>query len=438
MDLSKKSDKHLLGICILVACTITAGLFIPYLNILALLVVLWGIFKGSNEDILCLLCFILSFSPIFKIKMGGFTLFNIVLLFAVAYGFIKNRFKFPYRIGILILIFGVYELIMSFATSILDYAMVILPFIMIALLYKPKQYQYDLRKINTFTIWGIIYTSVIALFNDVIPSIGYLTEQTTIRLAPGEYYYRYSGLMENPNYYTIMLSIVLAIICILIIQGEAKIWEYIYFVVLSVFGFMSVSQSFMITFTVMILLLMIFYAKTNPRYLIRMLVITLIMGFLIYKSLDASTIETILFRSESVNEFDADMSGITSGRTELWKNYLEYISNDVRTLIFGSGIGAVGLSYGASHSYYIDMIYHLGVIGTVIYVLLLKELFGIPMYRKKRVKIYQYLPWMIFLIRAFARNLILSEQLVFMMLLCSIAVLNSKNEAQSLDSIKEK
>lgn len=287
MNLSIKSNQSLIIVCLAIACLITAGLYVPYFNLVALLVVTWGIVKFSNEDILCILCFVLSFSPIFKLQIGGFTFFNIVLMIAVLLGLIKKRFILPYKLGALILVFGLYEFVMSFSINVIECITVIVAFLLMALLYNPQQYQYNLRKINTFTIWGIIITSFLALFDDVIPRIGYLTAQTTIRLSAGEYYYRFSGLMENPNYYTIMLSIVLAILCILMIQGKAKILDYIFFVVLSIFGFMSVSQSFIVTFIVMVVLLMIFYAKTNPKNLLGIIAILLIMGYVIYMSLDS-------------------------------------------------------------------------------------------------------------------------------------------------------
>lgn len=432
MNLSIKSNQSLIIVCLAIACLITAGLYVPYFNLVALLVVTWGIVKFSNEDILCILCFVLSFSPIFKLQIGGFTFFNIVLMIAVLLGLIKKRFILPYKLGALILVFGLYEFVMSFSINVIECITVIVVFLLMALLYNPQQYQYNLRKINTFTIWGIIITSFLALFDDVIPRIGYLTAQTTIRLSAGEYYYRFSGLMENPNYYTIMLSIVLAILCILMIQGKAKILDYIFFVVLSIFGFMSVSQSFIVTFIVMVVLLMIFYAKTNPKNLLGIIAILLIMGYVIYMSLDNSTIETILFRTENVDLYSSDVSEITSGRTELWLYYLNYLSSNLGVLIFGRGIGASNLSLGASHSYYIDMLYYLGIIGTIIYLLLLIELFGTAKFRSNRVKAYQYLPWAILGIRAMARNLIVSEQLVFMLFLCSVAVLDTNNESYGL------
>lgn len=90
MNLSIKSNQSLIIVCLAIACLITAGLYVPYFNLVALLVVTWGIVKFSNEDILCILCFVLSFSPIFKLQIGGFTFFNIVLMIAVLLGLIKK------------------------------------------------------------------------------------------------------------------------------------------------------------------------------------------------------------------------------------------------------------------------------------------------------------------------------------------------------------
>lgn len=435
MDLSIKSNQSLI-LCFAVTGIITAGLFVPYFNLVALVVIAWGFVRFSSEEVLCILCFTLSFSPIFKLQIGGFTLFNVVLILAVICSLIKKRFMLPYRVCLLIWIFGMYEFIISFSTNIIECVTVLLSLLLMGLLYNPQQCEYNLKKINTFTIWGLIITSVLALFDDLIPRIGYLTAQTTIRLSAGEYYYRFSGLMENPNYYTIMLSIVLSILCILMIQGKAKLLDYIYFIVLSIFGFMSVSQSFIVTFVVMILLLLISYARTKPRKLLGIILILIIMTYVIYMFLDASTIETILFRMGEIDVDGSDVSELTSGRAELWLYYLKYLSSNLGVLLLGRGIGASNLPMGASHSYYIDMLYHLGIVGTILYILLLIKLFGNVNSRFKRTNVYQYLPWAIFLIRGMARNLIASEQLVFMLLLCSLSVLNINKD--SYDLIREK
>ena len=77
---------------------------------------------------------------------------------------------------------------------------------------------------------------------------------------------------------------------------------------------------------------------------------------------------------------------------------------------------------GASHNYYIDILYHLGVFGGVLYLSYLYDVYFAGLRTVRKPKAYQYLPFAVFLIRAFAINLIAREQLVFTLMLCSAAL----------------
>ena len=113
---------------------------------------------------------------------------------------------------------------------------------------------------------------------------------------------------------------------------------------------------------------------------------------------------------------------MTSGRVGLAQYYLTYLGNNLDVLLFGKGIGAQNLSIGASHNYYLDILYHLGIFGGLLYLGCLYNVFFAEKKNNRKPKPYQYLPFVIFLIRAFAINLIAREQLVFVLMICSVTL----------------
>ena len=440
LEFKYKRNKKLIFLCFLIAGMIILGLYLPYFNLLAIAIFGYSIFKVNEEDTLCIMLFMLSFSPIFKLKIGGFTLFNLAILLVIIKMLIYQRFVLPSKGGILLIIFSFYIVFTSFYINIVECITVICSLLLAMMLYRPEKKKYDLKKVTVFTTWGVLITSVLAIFGKNIPKIALLLDKATIRISAGTYYYRFSGLMENPNYYTMLPSLLLAAIVILIIKKKSDFMDYLYFVGLAIFGFMSLSQSFILTFIIMLLLILVISTYKSPKSLIIMLFTFIGLFIVVYKLLDKNTIDTILFRLQSNQSNSENLGALTSGRTELWKFYIEYIFSDIKILFLGAGIGAGNLWVGASHNYYIDMLYYLGIIGTVLYLCCIFSIIKIKRYCKKKPKVYQYLPLIIFLIRAFARNLLLSEQLIYMFIFCSIAICegNTVLELKNTNYIKLK
>ena len=64
------------------------------------------------------------------------------------------------------------------------------------------------------------------------------------------------------------------------------------------------------------------------------------------------------------------MSGgdISTGRFDIWKQYLDYIWNSPTTLLFGDGLGSPYYLSQGPHNAYIELIFFLGIIGGAIMV----------------------------------------------------------------------
>lgn len=105
--------------------------------------------------------------------------------------------------------------------------------------------------ILTFSL-GIILSSILASLKDVFPIVNTFVGSSSLRLDSEHYAARFSGLQGNPNYYTLDIIMVLAVILVLMYRKSVKPVYIGCFVVLSVFGIMSVSKSYLVCWLMLI------------------------------------------------------------------------------------------------------------------------------------------------------------------------------------------
>ena len=60
------------------------------------------------------------------------------------------------------------------------------------------------------------------------------------------------------------------------------------------------------------------------------------------------------------------LSDMTTGRSDIWVAYIREIFADLKILFFGNGINTLGSIERGAHNTYIELIFYLGVVGTVI------------------------------------------------------------------------
>lgn len=411
---------------------VTFGLYLPLLNVIALLIALTYIFKANKEDILLFLLFVISFSSIFKLDLYGFAFFNVVLIFS----FIKVLFLCTQEAGIVsisipryILVFGAvfacYAIIVSMGKDIIGSITVVVSLILCGILLSDQQNdEIHLRDYLRCFSAGIIIASFIGLFKSGFPRlIPYLSE--AMIKENGEYYSRFAGITGNPNHYTLPLSIVLAAYCILIIQKKVSLVDIVFISSIVIFGIMSVSKSFLISFVLIIILLLVQLTKYNRKTLMFVMFLFIVCGCVIYTNQDNEVIRTIIFRlSNDVNSGDID--SISTGRTAIWRNYIEYFTDNYTRLLFGSGFGATWVKGRASHNYFIETVHYLGFVGSILYFCAINRFFSIRNYDNKRKQIYGYIPWFVLLVRSVAINIIMNEEIAFLFVVCALSVRESQ------------
>ena len=115
---------------------------------------------------------------------------------------------------------------------------------------------------------------------------------------------------------------------------------------------------------------------------------------------------------------------ISNNRLDIWKMYIGYITDTIRVMLFGVGIGAGNYNGSGAHNYYIETWYYLGIVGSVIYfcviIMLLKRFNRI---KKRTLMNYSLLIILMFMFATL--GMLLSNDFIFLLLVAWI-VLNTE------------
>lgn len=413
---------------------IVMGLRISVLNLAALILCAWMILIERDLDhIFDLLFFLTPLSPIFKLDLDGFALFNFITIMVLLRILIANGFTFIFAgaSSFLIIIYVLAGIRNADVPSCIRF---ICQLLIGAIVMGDPQFRNGLsvKRKNTMLALGIIASSVVALMRDSFPKLDlYLFEmESTIKLGQGSYYYRFMGVETNSNMYTVLLSISLAVFAVYLIKGKAEKLDLPLILILIVFGCMTVSMSFVLSVIMLAGLSIFLLAKKNPSILIYALIIGVVAGVVLFGIFgDSEAVQTILFRFQNNSSDSADMSSITTGRSDIWKYYLDYFLQHPWVTLIGKGLNSQ-LPYKAPHNYYIETIYYLGIVGGMLYVCALAQIYGPSQYTGRRCELYQHLPLLMLLVRGMARCLICEEKMLCIFLIYALCAIDTSDSTE--------
>lgn len=87
-----------------------------------------------------------------------------------------------------------------------------------------------------------------------------------------------------------------------------------------------------------------------------------------------------------------DINKLTTGRFNLWSTYWKYLWNNPRSFLCGEGIGASLLNGKGPHNVYVEILYHLGAIGGILLLCILRQISRlISRWNKKNIMNYSIL-----------------------------------------------
>lgn len=363
-----------IGITITYFFLFTVSLFFAPAVFACVLVAFFSLFALNEYEVFLFLLFSFSTAPLLKYSSGTsyFTFIEVAAIFVICYKRRKINGTF-----ILLLIVLLLELIIS--SEDWKEILKIFNIMFIYYLFVSNYRENDINICKRVYTNSLIATSFLGLFKARIPRMLLFYSSFDYSWIGRERVLRFSGIFSDPNYYSIalLLGIVIAFQEVLsrsAIRGRS-FW-IVSFIILTVCGFATISKSFILMYIFVILLLLVSRGHSRRRFSI-LWGLSLIAAVMVL--MPKSLINNLLFRFTSA-DYD-----ITTGRAVIWSNYLNEIKSSPRIMLLGCGVGA-GYLYGRpTHNMYLELLYYLGVFGTVAYLaclLFVTFLYKAPIRRK--------------------------------------------------------
>ena len=208
---------------------------------------------------------------------------------------------------------------------------------------------------------------------------------------------RFSFFYMDPNLTGAIL--ICAIACWFVLYKKNNINKYLYFIVLAILGIFSLMTLSKATCLIIGMLglfilvenIVITIKGKNYKHLLELLWYVGVLVFICligWKYVDALYIR--IFGSGATSGTGEAMSNLTTGRTDLWKSYLEAIFSSWQMALFGSGVNSGQVVKGMfAHNVPIEYLYKFGIVSVS---LLLAMFIILILPYIKNVKIYNYIP----------------------------------------------
>lgn len=373
------------GISCILALLILFGTYRNVFSLAAFLLCGLMVVFCDRETILLQFIFIMPMANLFKMTPGTQSFFTILILV-----YVVLHLVLPRKATFWVILFGVYVLIGELLAGQFEL------FKTVKLICNILFISCTLNSKDNFSYKGIflsyIIGNIVASFFATLDS-GFFKIKSFIgakalgdAFSNGEEITRFAGLYLDPNYYTTGMIISLCVIVVLFHKNDIRLFTLallsapiVYFLI------QTYSKSAIIMLFVPLAYLL--YSLSTKKNYVAVASVTVITVVVVVLALSGKipALDIVLSRIEAseIGSENVDVNALTTGRYDLWKIYGEYLLKNTKALVFGEGITAELLTGRATHNVYLEMLYHIGIIGTLLLLISLKEILA----QSVRVKI---------------------------------------------------
>ena len=330
------------------------------------------IFFFDKESILVQMVFIMPLANIFKLSPGTQSFFTILLLL-----YVVLHLVLPRKATTLAILFAVYVIVGELLGGQFNTTRTIKLICNILFLSSIMNGKVDLSHKDVFLsyIVGNYVASFLGTLNSNFFKIkAYTGVEAFTNEGLGEDAERFIGLHSDPNFYAVNVIVSLCLVILLLHRNEIKtLTALIFSVPFAYFLIQTYSKSAIIMAFVPIILVIYSFICKKKYIAVLVIMMALLIIVMLVLSGQIEPINVIIdrFMASETAEGGVDINSLTTGRFQLWVNYLEYIVKNIKVILFGDGIAADMIGGRVSHNTYIDIIYHLGIVGGVLFITLL-------------------------------------------------------------------
>lgn len=329
-----------------------------------LITIAWAALHGWAIPVLL---FFLPFAAVLKINPGAISFYTIALLI-VMMTYIVRGYK---RISIIHLIPAMCLIALTLIVKTaygysLDntYILFVVSLMLMPFLQREIGEKYDFYWLTVFFSVGIIVAAFSARSLIIFPTITRYYIRTHQIISGGV---RYAGFYGDPNFFSAHICAVLGGILVMLTNRPARHRAIVLVALMSMLvycGFMSVSKSFFVILVALFLcwIVALLFAREKMTAKVAILLTTMVgVVFLLMTTAFTDMVGMMLARLTG----NQSLSELTTGRTDLWLQYLRAFDQDTLLLFFGKGLSDVLVNERASHNTIIQIIFQFGLVGSV-------------------------------------------------------------------------
>ena len=330
------------------------------------------------------LFFLLPFSVILKLSPGATSLFAYLMIVIAVILLLRKR-SIHVILIVMMILFIVYAIIGMNGNYTTVTKMVAGMMLLYVFVTSVSQENFK-NHIFSFGL-GVFGSSVIGTMKDSWARLAIYFDDIDYVYVNGVRSMRFSGLNYDPNYYAIAVIIVIFLCLRLLFNKEGNRFLLCGLITsLVIFGFISYSKMFLFSILLVVVIFAFYRMRSLKQFLATFISVLIIGGIFFLWASHFGYLGTIRERLAG--------GDISTGRFDIWKEYLAYIENSPTTLLFGDGLGSsYYLSHGP-HNAYIELIFFLGIIGGTIMVSTIVCIMGINKFVTHR----RFIDWSLILL----------------------------------------
>lgn len=368
----KTSQKFLFPLVLFIAFAYVVGhtYFAPVLYLAVVLT--FALFVYYNKYIIYLVAFFVPMARIMKFSPNGLTFLNWAIIFALLAIILANDCRFNTTAifsGVaLLLLLLMKNLLTNFGFSF-SYVRVAIFLILIPQVfsaYKRKKIDTDIMNISRFLFWGVVFSVVIGMIYADHPGlVNYLVTDDTHKLGK-EVFNRFCGLSNDPNYFSSFVAFALAM-QLYCLTKTIKVKYVIGSILLTLMGTLTLSKMYLLIAVVIWILSVVNVWKASSKQKdsglrnILILCIVFICILLMGNFLSSSGYFDIMF-----DRFTGMESGLTTGRADSWKIYIDNIFDSLEIFTIGAPRDSLVLGHHVTHNTFVQIWWKFGLAGIII------------------------------------------------------------------------
>lgn len=385
------NKNHLLVlVCMIISATLCIGHITGsrILVILAMALFLGAIILTSRTGkVLYLLCFFIPWATLIKFEPRTMSIYTVGLIGAclltwIRYRMMVQRYMLPAAALIMLMI--VVRLFYGFGMDN-SFIMFCIMLLLFPIMGEDLHQTYDFYHLNFFFSIGIISAALSAYFLVQYPTIARFIDIFSVQDIT-----RYSGYYGDPNFYSAHIAAALGGYLILFSHARKRMLESIVMsVVLLYCGLLSVSKSFVIVTALMLLLWILLILRIRKHISYKIIIIVTICAIalgIITSDTFSGLLNIVAIRFGSAS----NLSDLTTSRSTIWVMYFQYLEDNPAVLLLGKGYANVLIEGHSTHNTILQGVYQFGIVGFVIFVFWLRDLFKISL-KNLKLERKQYL-----------------------------------------------